>query len=73
MMRIMLLALTNLAVMVVLYLTMNILGRLFGFQMNAGSMSTFMIMALLMGFGGSFVSLLMSKSMAKEKFRKLDL
>ena len=65
MMRIMLLALTNLAVMAVLYLTMNILGRLFGFQMNAGSMSGFMIMALLMGFGGSFISLLMSKSMAK--------
>ncbi len=65
MMRIILLVLTNLAVMAVLFLTMNILGGLFGFNMSSGSMGGFMMMALVMGFGGSFVSLLMSKWMAK--------
>jgi heat shock protein HtpX len=65
MMRIILLALTNFAVMAVLFVTMNILGRLFGFNMSAGSMGGILVMAIIFGFGGSFVSLLMSKWMAK--------
>lgn len=65
MMRIVLLALTNLAVMVVLFFTMNILARVFGINLSQGSMSGMLFMALIFGFGGSFISLLMSKWMAK--------
>ncbi|MEN9424708.1 MAG: protease HtpX [Pseudomonadota bacterium] len=65
MMRILLLILTNFAVMGVLFVSMNIIGGLLGFNMSSGSMGGFMVMALIMGFGGSFVSLLMSKWMAK--------
>ncbi|SEA55856.1 heat shock protein HtpX [Thiothrix caldifontis] len=65
MMRIILLALTNFAVMVVLFISMTIIGKLFGIDMSAGSMSGILILAVVMGFGGSFVSLLMSKWMAK--------
>lgn len=65
MMRIILLALTNFAVMAVLFVSMNIIGRLFGINMSAGSMSGILMLAVVMGFGGSFVSLLMSKWMAK--------
>lgn len=65
MMRVGLLALTNLAVMVVLFISMNIIGALFGINMSAGSMGGILMMALVFGFGGSFISLLMSKGMAK--------
>ncbi len=65
MMRIILLALTNFAVMAVLFVSMNIIGKLFGINMTSGSMGGMMVMSLIMGFGGSFVSLLMSKWMAK--------
>jgi len=65
MMRIILLALTNFAVMTVLYISINIIGRFFGINMSGGSMGGIMVMAIIFGFGGSFVSLLMSKWMAK--------
>lgn len=65
MMRIVLLALTNFAVMAVLFISMTIIGKLFGINMSAGSMSGILLMAVVFGFGGSFISLLMSKWMAK--------
>lgn len=65
MMRIILLALTNFAVMVVLFISMTIIGKLLGIDMSAGSMGGILMLAAVMGFGGSFVSLLMSKWMAK--------
>ena len=65
MMRIVLLALTNFAVMGVLFVSMNIIGKLFGINMSAGSMGGILTMAVIFGFGGSFISLLMSKWMAK--------
>lgn len=65
MMRIILLALTNFAVMAVLFVTMNVLAALFGINMSQGSMSGMLLMAVIFGFGGSFISLLMSKWMAK--------
>lgn len=58
MMRIGLFLLTNLAVMVVFGIILNLLG------IRADSVWGLMIMAGLFGFGGSFISLLMSKSMA---------
>ena len=65
MMRIILLAVTNFAVMAVLFVTMNILAKVFGLNISQGSLSGMLLMALVMGFGGSFISLLMSKWSAK--------
>jgi heat shock protein HtpX len=65
MMRIVLLVLTNLAVMVVLSITMSIIGAVFGIDMSRGSMGAILTMAVVFGFGGSFISLMMSKWMAK--------
>lgn len=58
MMRIALFLLTNLAVMVVFGIVLSLTG------IQSSSASGLMIMAGLFGFGGAFVSLLMSKSMA---------
>lgn len=66
MLRIFLLALTNFAVMIVLFVTMNLLAALFGINMSRGSMTGMLFMAVIFGFGGSFISLLMSKWMAKK-------
>ncbi|MBU0656703.1 MAG: protease HtpX [Gammaproteobacteria bacterium] len=65
MMRIIMLALTNLAVMAVLFITLNIISAVFGINLGGGSMGGILIMALVFGFGGSFISLFMSKWMAK--------
>ena len=59
MMRIALFLLTNLAVMVVFGLVLSLTG------IQSSSMTGLLIMALLFGFGGSIVSLLMSKWIAK--------
>jgi heat shock protein HtpX len=58
MMRIMLFLLTNLAVMLVFGLILSLTG------IGAHSVKGLMIMSLLFGFGGAFVSLLLSKWMA---------
>ncbi|EDW2271687.1 protease HtpX, partial [Salmonella enterica subsp. enterica] len=54
MMRIALFLLTNLAVMVVFGLVLSLTG------IQSSSVQGLLIMALLFGFGGSFISLLMS-------------
>ncbi len=58
MMRIALFLLTNPAVMVVFGLVLSLTG------IQSSSMTGLLIMALLFGFGGSIVSLMMSKWMA---------
>lgn len=65
MMRIIMLALTNFAIMAVLFITLNIISAVFGINLGGGSMGGILIMALVFGFGGSFISLFMSKWMAK--------
>ena len=62
MMRIALFLLTNLAVMVVFGLVLSLTG------IQSSSVQGLLIMALLFGFGGSFISLLMSKWMAKRSY-----
>jgi heat shock protein HtpX len=52
--------------MIVLFVTMNLLAALFGINMSRGSMTGMLFMAVIFGFGGSFISLLMSKWMAKK-------
>ncbi|MEB4592579.1 protease HtpX [Candidatus Thiothrix sp. Deng01] len=65
MMRIIMLALTNLAVMAVLFITLNIISAVFGINLHGGTMGGILVMAVVFGFGGSFISLMMSKWMAK--------
>ncbi len=63
MQRIVLFLLTNLAIMVVLSITMSILMSVFGIDRQG--LGGLLVMASIFGFGGSFISLFMSKWMAK--------
>ncbi len=69
--RVFLLVATNLAVIVVLSIVWNILDSMFGISqllINMGLPAHFgyiAVMALVIGFGGAFISLWMSKGMAK--------
>ncbi|SDG73709.1 heat shock protein HtpX [Vibrio xiamenensis] len=60
--RVLLFLATNLAVVFVLSIVLNIVYATTGMQ--PGSLSGLLLMAAVFGFGGSFISLLMSKSMA---------
>ncbi|RJX70212.1 protease HtpX [Vibrio sinensis] len=60
--RVMLFLATNLAVVLVLSVVLNIVYAVTGMQ--PGSLSGLLVMAAVFGFGGSIISLLMSKSMA---------
>ncbi|MBD1571709.1 protease HtpX [Vibrio sp. S17_S38] len=60
--RVMLFLATNLAVVLVLSVVLNIVYAVTGMQ--PGSLSGLLVMAAIFGFGGSFISLLMSKKMA---------
>ena len=63
--RVILFILTNLAVMLVLSIVVSVLG-LNRFLSSAGlNLGTLLLFAAVMGFGGAFISLLMSKPMAK--------
>ncbi|MCL1499478.1 zinc metalloprotease HtpX [Xanthomonas nasturtii] len=57
--RIVLFLLTNLAVLILAGIVMSVLG------VNSAQMSGLLVMAAIFGFGGSFLSLLLSKFMAK--------
>lgn len=61
--RILLFIMTNLAVMLVLSVVLSILFSVFG--INRQSMGGLLLLAAVFGFGGSFISLAMSKWMAK--------
>ncbi len=69
--RVILLLVTNFAVIAVLGLAWNVLDAMFGISqifMNMGLPAHFGytgVMALVLGFGGAFISLWMSKGMAK--------
>jgi heat shock protein HtpX len=59
--------LTNLAVMVVLGITVSIVQAVFGINITGatGGLGGLLVFCVIFGFGGAFISLLMSKSMAK--------
>jgi heat shock protein HtpX len=63
--RIVLFLITNLAVMLVLSITMSLLGVNRYLTANGLDMGMLLVFAALMGFGGAFISLLISKPMAK--------
>lgn len=62
--RIILLALTNFAVVAVLFITWNIISAVFGIKVQGG-FGSIAVMSIIFGFAGSIISLLMSKWMAK--------
>ncbi len=63
--RIVLFVLTNLGVMLVLGLAVNLLGLNRFLTANGLNLTSLLGFALVMGFGGAFISLLISKPMAK--------
>lgn len=63
--RVLIFLATNLAIMVVLGLVVNLLGLNRFLTANGLNLTTLLGFAAVMGFGGSFISLLMSKTMAK--------
>ena len=54
---------TNLAVIILLGIVLSVLQRVFGIQL--GNNGTLLVFATIFGFGGAFISLLLSKTMAK--------
>ena len=65
MLRIGLFLLTNIAVMVVFAVVINILAPLLGFQLTGGSLTGLLVMCFMYGMIGSLISLLLSKWLAK--------
>lgn len=63
--RVVLFLLTNIAVMLVLSISARILGVDRFLTSNGLNMGTLLAFSALIGFGGSFISLMMSKTMAK--------
>ena len=63
--RIVLFLITNLAVMVVLSITLSILGVNRWLTANGLNMGMLLVFSLIVGFAGSIISLLLSKTMAK--------
>jgi heat shock protein HtpX len=63
--RVLLLILTNVAVMVVLSIVVSVLGVNRYLAANGLNLGMLLVFSAIMGFGGAFISLLLSKTMAK--------
>ena len=63
--RIMLFIGTNLAVVLVLGIVLNVIFSMLGINYSHNNISAMLVLALVFGFGGSFISLFISKWMAK--------
>ena len=63
--RIVLFLITNLAIMLVLSVTLSVLGVDKFLNANGLNVGMLLVFSLVVGFGGSFISLLMSKPIAK--------
>jgi heat shock protein HtpX len=63
--RIVLFLVTNLAVMVVLSIVTNLLGLNQALAANGLNLGALLVFSAIIGFGGAFISLLLSKTMAK--------
>lgn len=72
--RVLLFLLTNIAIMVTISLLLTGIQVFFGVQIDQGSLTGLMILALVWGMAGSFISLFISKWMAKRSMgvRVLD-
>jgi heat shock protein HtpX len=63
--RIVLFVLTNLAVLLVLSIVVRLLGLDTWLQVHGTNLGSLLVLAAVFGFGGSFISLALSKTMAK--------
>jgi heat shock protein HtpX len=63
--RIMLFVLTNILVVVTISIVIGLLGRVLGINFYGNSYSSLFLLCLVWGMGGAFISLAMSKFMAK--------
>lgn len=63
--RIFLFIVTNLAVLALLSLVIFIIEQAFGIRLGGGGLANLLVYAAVFGFGGAFISLLMSKWVAK--------
>jgi heat shock protein HtpX len=57
--------LTNLLVVITLGIVINLVSHFLGYDLQAGGLSGLMVLCLIWGFGGAFISLLMSRWIAK--------
>ena len=64
--RVLLFILTNLAILLTLNFALNIISVLFGISLDPSSYSGLMLFAVIWGTGGAFISLLISKWIAKQ-------
>ncbi len=62
--RILLFLITNFAIFVTLSIVLNVLGA-FGFRLYGGNLSSLLVFCLVWGMGGAFISLQLSRFMAK--------
>src|SRR5438132_10177160 len=63
--RVVLFLVTNLAVLIVLSIVTNLLGLNRALAENGLNLGALLVFSAIFGFGGAFISLLMSKSIAK--------
>lgn len=63
--RILLFLITNVAVLVTISLALNVIQAVTGVRIDGNSLTGLMVFCLVWGMGGAFISLLMSKWMAK--------
>lgn len=72
--RVLLFLMTNIAIMITISLLLTGIQVFFGVQIDSGSLTGLMILALVWGMAGSFISLFISKWMAKRSMgvRVLD-
>ncbi|RCU52695.1 MULTISPECIES: protease HtpX [Corallincola] len=63
--RVLLFIATNLAVVLVLGIVLNVIFSVTGLQYGRGNIASLLVLAAVFGFGGSFISLAISKWMAK--------
>ena len=64
--RVLLFILTNLAILLTLNFALNVISVLFGISLDPSSYSGLMLFAVIWGTGGAFISLLISKWIAKQ-------
>src|SRR5471032_1416179 len=63
--RIFLFVLTNLAVLALLSLVVMVIEQVFHVRLGQGGLGSLLVLAAVFGFGGAFISLLLSKWIAK--------
>lgn len=66
--RIFLFVASNIAILLVLSIVMEVASRVFGINLSGNSYAGMMVVSLVMGFGGAFISLAISRWIAKKTY-----